>query len=662
MNPMPVVSSKFLILSIAWCLVGVSAARATDPVFDPALETLAGRLSSPMVDQFTTELAALATAEPACTDSVAMTALLRARRASGDYRGCVDLAHLCEAQLAAGTPGLDQILFAAGECAGNGQLGNYSEAYRLYDAATSPAYATSEGFKGRVYLFARFALYTQYSEQAAAILKRNPEWTDASIPLVLATLDLLRNGTTALAPIADAETKIKEWIASGDSVQKQALTVAWARHLIVNLYRYAEGARFLADAQLTIPSVDQWAYLAYRAHFHQVAPNFMLSSKIYEAYRTFTHPYSDFPLEDNGFTYTEITQNKCASSVLTGDALTQFTILRTAWLAGTLTTADALSQALALSAAQPAHADLLSFIGGLYESTGQDPLAESYYWQSHQACAYWDRSHWGLHGVHLRTADRAYDDYAATVASVDRELSRVSFPAAISHYVTNWSSLTPEAQKRFEYATRFWAPYISFMDQAGSQVYVKQAFQLLSEAPGLAGIRDTRIQMPSYENDNRLWDDVRGLGGQTVVVDWGEMMEAPFGAYNLAGHEIGHQFHAALPNGPASCITALYQGARTRKTFPDPYAGSNEREYFAQGVAYFMRPADGPKRFGLNVQWLIDNDPNLYAFLQNIQAAAGNVNAITCPVSIDGIVRGSSQLSAQRFFDRYGHLPPEPAR
>jgi hypothetical protein len=141
--------------------------------------------------------------------------------------------------------------------------------------------------------------------------------------------------------------------------------------------------------------------------------------------------------------------------------------------------------------------------------------------------------------------------------------------------------------------------------------------------------------MPNYKLDNRLWDDVRGAGGQFVISDHDETFETVHGDYNLLGHEIAHQFHAYLDRyqpGLSDCIETLYGNAKQRKKFPDSYAATNSREYFAQGITYFLIPEDAPSRYGINVSWYPENDPDLYRLMQSIALSEGVFSRISCPL------------------------------
>jgi hypothetical protein len=281
----------------------------------------------------------------------------------------------------------------------------------------------------------------------------------------------------------------------------------------------------------------------------------------------------------------------------------------------------------------PGRADLLAFQGSLYEALGDDAEAQRRYWASHEACPYWDRSHEGLDVLWVRQRNRSFADAPASLERARREVERTAFPPELELYVANWPSLTAEARDRLRYALRFWAPHVRPVQASGQQMYLKPAYQLLSDVPGLSRYRDQRVGSSATFHDNRLLDDIGGVATQELaVVDLAGVLEAPFGDYNTAEHEFAHQFHFTLPRAQAACVDALYRAAQSRNLFPDPYAAINPFEYFAQGVGYFTRPPGSAERLGLNRQWLLDNDPALDRFIASLPSAT-SPGSIACPVA-----------------------------
>lgn len=55
-------------------------------------------------------------------------------------------------------------------------------------------------------------------------------------------------------------------------------------------------------------------------------------------------------------------------------------------------------------------------------------------------------------------------------------------------------------------------------------------------------------------------------------------------------------------------------------------------EYFAQGVTYYLVPADSPARFGATRERLLDIDPMLFEFVDTIARAEVEAEDMLCPL------------------------------
>ena len=53
-------------------------------------------------------------------------------------------------------------------------------------------------------------------------------------------------------------------------------------------------------------------------------------------------------------------------------------------------------------------------------------------------------------------------------------------------------------------------------------------------------------------------------------------------------------------------------------------------EHFAQGVTYYLVPADSPSRFGLNQSWVKRNNSAQFDFIRSIDEARGDFSKIYC--------------------------------
>lgn len=552
---------------------------------------------------------------------------LRGLNSLGQYERCLELADSCMGKVTSETE--RDLLWQGGVCAWNNF--EFKRAYDLFNYVTAPEFQGDSEFAGRVFFFAQFANFTQYESETEAILTRHLPWK-ASVEKVVGIVKRLKKGHAK--EISQEETKafILENIEAKRSLLTETLVSSWAHYLYRYMNATDEALTFLKENTNRVLNPESWVSTAYASLYHQRSPHFVLARKVYDAFAADEHVHSWYPLERNTYTYTELYNSICKGNLLQDQAYDQFTHIKSMWRAGAIDTSEALRQARRLDQNYSNKSDLLSFIAGLYVAEGDDNRAMSYYWKSHNNCRYFNRNHWGLFNIFRRKRSRAFDDYQKNLDKIADSLRGVEFSNKLTSYVVNWLSLSETSKERVKYSLRYFAPYIDELYNFGGRVYIKQAYELLSEAPDLGNLRDVRINSGTYVLDNRLWDDVRGLGGHDMVVsDLGETRGAPFGAYNLAAHEVAHQFHQLANDSVSSCIARLYEAAKLRGLFPDPYAASNDHEYFAQGVVYFLIPKDAPQRFGLNVEWLVENDPDLYQLLKNI-ANASTIDRISCPI------------------------------
>ncbi len=145
----------------------------------------------------------------------------------------------------------------------------------------------------------------------------------------------------------------------------------------------------------------------------------------------------------------------------------------------------------------------------------------------------------------------------------------------------------------------------------------------LTELPQFASLRGRRTF------DGRPWELVRGTGG-VLLADGRFAVAVPeenvlFGraddeypALSIAVHEIAHALHdRVLDEADHQRIEEAFAARQQLGgPFVDPYAASNAREYFAQGVnAYFSRYAGFEVR---DARWLFQNDRLLYAELAKV--------------------------------------------
>src|SRR4029079_7323104 len=185
----------------------------------------------------------------------------------------------------------------------------------------------------------------------------------------------------------------------------------------------------------------------------------------------------------------------------------------------------------------------------------------------------------------------------------------------------------------------------------------------LSETPGLATLRDTRINY-----DSGLWDDVRGAGGYNTVTGVEDVERTIFDRYNTVTHELSHQVHGVLTAEQSRTIQDLYRQAKardeqTKNGFMSRYAGGSVYEYFAEGANALV----SPKRDAWDPREVVRErldpiDPALRD-LVHADMALTDVSA-SYPIAYtnagdDRVERGDTQ-SALAFYDRaLGSAPTE---
>ena len=398
-------------------------------------------------------------------------------------------------------------------------------------------------------------------------------------------------------------------------------------------YNYSLALQELAEFAKDFESPLAWYALAYKAVYSGYDKNFAQARKIYDVYDQYSGPTWTLPTEQNTYNYTELYGSICSQWLLANDDRQAFNLFKEQIRTGAIGPAESLTKLEAYVQKYPGKADVLTTYGALLSLNGRHEEGMRAYWEAHMLCRYYNRANWGLTLEKRYLQYRSYPDYVSNEKKVDVELAGHQIPQEMSTYIRNWNAFDIETQKRIAYGARVWLPFVPALNAQSFTAYIKFSFDLLSESPDLASIRDTRIGGDNYPNDNRLWDDVRGLGGGTVVADAAEVFQTVQGDYNLLGHEVAHQFQEMLDvvdQPREQCIFKLYREAKERNRFPDPYSAQNEAEHFAQGITYSLIPVDAPKRFGINRSWLVLNDPNQLRFIETIENAGGDVKKISC--------------------------------
>lgn len=599
---------------------------AQTTALDPKYEKLAQVLAHQMDQKYQELLAGSTLNVSDCQNPQQALQKVRGVRNEGLFQSCIDLARSCQGQL---MPEAQLVLLEGASCAH--QVLKISEAYELLEAATVPAFASSPYQDLAVYRWALFARNTQYENQIEAILQRHVSWTEKDRQQVRAILELMNVGHADGYSEDSLRQVLFSWMAK-NSEWANEITIAWMGHLVWNKYDEKGGLQFIETYFKNVFEVDRVYRYIFQAFYRLAGENFKLADKTLQVYYQHSSPYSWFPVEQNIYTVTEQYDRVCKSSLSQGKDYQELAALKNQWLSGK-TPQDILPQVDILDGRLPNKADILTFRGSLLTSMGMADAAFEDYWQAHQLCNYYHRSHWGLHGYKRDKMYQALDDYKEIRDKVDKEVQEGVFPNSLEQYVMNWKALSPAEVVSVKYAIKLFAPFVDGLVEAGTHLYIKRDFEFHSEIPGYESDRDERAWAP----DNRSLDELRGRGGNPVVSDIGETLRTPHGDYNLASHEIAHSWHldylpAAGRGDLQTCITKLYVASQKRGLFADPYAASHENEYFGQSVSYYLIPVGAPGRYGLTSEWVMKYDPDMFKLIQMIEGSKGDMSKISCPI------------------------------
>ncbi|MES2769921.1 MAG: hypothetical protein V4596_12320 [Bdellovibrionota bacterium] len=490
----------------------------------------------------------------------------------------------------------------------------------------------------KIFLHASMALETEYSDQFDQIISNLKDFSDADKKTAKAMLEFFVIGTPKSDTKAAVYSFMDRYAVSSSGFLQQyfkSLRVA----LLAKDSLHEKAYSHLVEEVQGLENPLDWWDLAYNITYRlSTGGNFNLAREVYLAFYPYSHSRSlKLPLEQNTYTYTEISESACAKNMLSGSLKDDFNTKIQNWKNGTSDLKNLIAD-LENDANLNSLSDAQSTLGGLYSVLGDEKKARDAFWRAHQLCPFNNRSHWGLTLLERQLKYKSYADFEKNEQRVIDVISKINFPDSIYRFIPNLKSFPQTSIERVKYGMRIWADYVDYFLKASMKAYIKLPFEKLSEVASFEHLKDVRIGPPlnpNHKYDNRLWDDVRGSGGKFVAADHDEVFMGVHGDYNLLGHEMAHQFHTyVLGYHPAigACIKKLYSAALERNIFADSYAKSNDREYFAQGVTYYLIPADMPSRYGLNQSWAIENDPHLHQLVLSIDNAKGDFSKIKCPI------------------------------
>jgi hypothetical protein len=541
-------------------------------------------------------------------------------RVKGRYDECLAYAKECG-------PGISspEVLVQGALCAFD--RSQFPEATALFEEATHPRFASAGAYRRAVLEFAMFEMYGLRPGKVDEILLLDSQLSPEQRALWKAVL--LRSGGLATGRFTKKE--VDDFLASRlpqEDPFLRTLLLAMQIDILADEDRLSQAFEKLLAYAAEIRDPLQWYYKAYLLVYRGSNTDFGLARLIYDAYDPYAHPFTSLPVEFNTYTYGQLYGSVCAKSLSQGPLRASLQEIKAKFRSGALGRVGALAQIEALLRASPGKADLLTVKAGLLSLGGEREEAFQVYWQAHRACRYYHRANWGLTLEKRFRRYSAMPDYAENEQRVKDTVRGLTVPSAAAQYYRNWGALAGGSREKVIFGARVWLPYYGLLAGNGRRTYIKFPFELLSESPGRESVADRRVTDPI---DHRLWDDIRGIGGNPVVADLEEISNAVHGDYNLLAHEMAHQFHGYLDDSGhvgSSCITRLYGAAKGRGLFANTYSGSNEREYFAEGVTYSIVPPGAPERYGINRSWYQRNDSLLLRFIDRI--TAGKVDGIHC--------------------------------
>lgn len=511
-------------------------------------------------------------------------------------------------------------------------LADWKKANTLLAEAASTKRLGSEGHdRALVILSGNLlrAMSAAGAKMASEVIRRSKRWSrEADANRALGTIEWSRLGTSRRISLKEAFATETEWLNAGDrELGEEATQMRLERLMRSGSAR--DRVNFILATLEKFNDPVELGKQAYKA-FYQI-DNLEGAFIVYQAQLPYLHVWSTLPHEDNTMSYSEIETGLCRDSLLQGPDQVWFKDLKFRWSQGKVTALSARDELIAKNAVIGEKADLLTMLASIELMTGKTEAATALFWRAHQICPYYNRAHWGLSVIYRRL------ELAATREKVSLPLASLSDPARI---FVNWATLTAEAQAGVLSALGIWTAWIEEWTKSAQSknsnrfVYIKSPFELLSDVPGLAHLRDKRIEGGGYDDDHRLWDDVRGSGGKQTTADIAEVMLLVDGESALLAHELAHFFHnqwseLASQNDrdakrTVGCITRLYNEAKARRSFVDNYSATNEFEYFAQ-AAMHLSAAGGDA-----VAKLKTIDPKLASFFASLISSNGRLSGIRC--------------------------------
>lgn len=224
-------------------------------------------------------------------------------------------------------------------------------------------------------------------------------------------------------------------------------------------------------------------------------------------------------------------------------------------------------------------------------------------------------AHYGI----TRCLARKTDAVNVRLAEIERRFAEKDAPEppALRDVFINYAALDPEMQRIIRWSVQPLQSYLPLLKENRATYYFFPFHHFLWQSPYNQKFKGTRTF------DGRLWDDVKGLGGQNACSGAEGTRDVKYLRYNILTHELTHLVHGFLPRETKNEIHELYLDAKKNGRTLDFYASSNDLEYFAQGVEAYVsdeKLPDQKNTAGHVRKELEQRDPPLYAFIQKFVA------------------------------------------
>lgn len=160
-----------------------------------------------------------------------------------------------------------------------------------------------------------------------------------------------------------------------------------------------------------------------------------------------------------------------------------------------------------------------------------------------------------------------------------------------------------------------------------SRLHIISEDQQLTDLSPFAALKDRKLgsMIPSQAGTawgERIHNECRGYSwGCDIAVGREQFRDRIYGEKHIAIHELAHLLHNNMSKTERVQITKLYENAKKRNIFLDPYSALNEDEYFAEAIETYFATTRDPERVDVSfLEQTLENlkarDPKMAAFLR----------------------------------------------